>query len=281
MAIGAVTDTRRLEPGDSEYPVGLHDLETPPPIFVAGAFVSAPAVAVVGTRRCTGYGKAIAESFGCALARAGWSVVSGLARGIDAASHVGALDQRGHAVGVLGSGVDVWYPAENRSLYQRLLDSGGALVSEYPDGTRPDRWRFPARNRLIAAIASATVVVEAGPTGGALITARLAAETGRPVFVVPGDVDRQASIGCNRLIRDGAHPVLGAEDLIEELSLVLGSPIGRGRDEDRALVPTAGISIDELAAYWECSEGEALVKLGVLQAEGKVEVNGGHVRPAG
>lgn len=269
----------RLEPGGAGYPLGLLDLEDPPPVFVTGALTAVPAVAVVGTRRCTRYGSDLASSFGRALARAGWTVVSGLARGIDAAAHRGTLDESGFAVGILGSGVDVWYPAENRPLYRRLLASGGVLISEYPPGTRPDRWRFPARNRLIAAVASATVVVEAGETGGALITARLSAEMGRPVLVVPGDVDRPASVGCNRLIRDGAFPVLGAEDLIEELSLLLGAPPVDRTDRSEA-VPIEGVEIEDLPGLWNCTLSEAMAKLGRLELSGDARRVGDRVFPA-
>ena len=219
-----MNDVRVIAPNGPDYPVGLHDLEDPPPLYVLGVTTAAPAVAVVGTRKCTRYGLNLAEAFGHALSRAGWTTVSGLARGIDAAAHRGTLRGQGSAVAVLGSGVDVVYPAENTDLYRSILLKGGAIMSEYPPGTRPDRWRFPARNRIIAGISSAVVVVEAGVKGGALITARLAAEMGRPVLVVPGDVDRSASVGCNLLIRDGAHPVLGVDDLLAELELILGKP---------------------------------------------------------
>jgi DNA processing protein len=268
-----------LTPGGPGYPEGLLDLEDPPPVFTTGPLTPAPAVAVVGTRRCTRYGLDIAAAFGRALARSGWTVVSGLARGIDASAHRGTLDEGGFALGVLGAGVDVWYPAENRPLYRHLLSSGGVLMSEYPPGTRPDRWRFPARNRLIAAIASATVVVEAGETGGALITARLSAEMGRPVLVVPGDVDRPASVGCNRLIRDGAFPVLGTDDLIEELSLLLGPPPQRSRGVDVEL-PVAGMEIEDLPDHWGCTVAEALARLGRLELRGEVRRAGDRVFPS-
>ncbi len=277
---GVRVDPRLLDPAAETYPEGLRDLESPPAVFVTGTMVVAPAIAVVGTRRCTRYGVDLARAFGRGLAEAGWSVVSGLARGIDAAAHWGVLDGSGHALGVVASGLDIWYPAENRPLYRGVLDGGGALVSEYPLGTPPDRWRFPARNRLIAAVASATVVVEAGETGGALITARLAAEMGRPVFVVPGDVDRAASVGCNRLIRDGAHPVLGVVDLIEELELALG-PAPGVIDHEAGLLPPQGVAVEDLASYWDCSVGDALRRLGRLEASGQVRQIDGMAVPEG
>jgi DNA processing protein len=174
----------------------------------------------------------------------------------------------------------VVYPVENTDLYRSIVDGHGAVLSEYAPGTRPDRWRFPARNRIIAAVASAVVVVEAGEKGGALITARLAAEMGRPVLVVPGDVDRPASVGCNRLIRDGAHPVLGVADLIAELELILGRPpaqlLAPGGD-----LPATGVAIDDLPELWRCDPAEALARLTLLEVEGRVVRTGDMVLPAG
>lgn len=272
-----VTAPTRIEPASAGYPVGLSDLEEPPSLWALGKLTTRPGVAVVGTRRSTRYGVALAEAFGSVLARAGWTTVSGLARGIDTAAHRGALRLSGHAVAVLGSGIDVCYPVENKTLYQEILDTGGSILSEYPPGTPPDRWRFPARNRIIAAISTAVVVVEAAVTGGALITARIAAEMGRPVFVVPGDVDREMSEGCNRLIKDGAHPVLGAGDLIEELTVVIGPP-APVTDSSNG-IPASGVAVADLPGIWALTVTESLIKLGRLEAEGKVRRLGDHVLP--
>lgn len=272
-----MTGPRLVEPHDPEYPAGLADLEEVPAIWVLGELRAFPGVAVVGTRRCTRYGVDLAESFGAVIARAGWTTVSGLARGIDTAAHRGCLRVSGHAVAVLGSGVDHCYPRENQGMYDEIVATGGAIVSEYPPGTPPDRWRFPARNRLIAAMSAAVVVVEAAATGGALITARLAAEIGRPVFVVPGDVDRTTSEGCNRLIRDGAHPVLGGADLLEELGLVIGPP-ATATDVIHG-IPAEGVPIGDLPGLWALSLTETLVKLGRLELEGKVRRLGEYVVP--
>lgn len=210
------------------YPAPMADLpDAPPGLFVRGvAAPSVPMVAVVGTRRCTSYGKQLAFEYGAAISAAGWGVVSGLARGIDGAAHRGVVAARGVGVAVLGSGLDVMYPAEHADLAGGLVAAGGGVVSEYPPGTPPEGWRFPPRNRIISGMAHAVVVVEAAVKGGALITANYALVHGRPVFAVPGDVRRASSEGCNLLIRDGAHPVLGPDDLVEELSLVLGPPAG-------------------------------------------------------
>lgn len=268
----------QISPGSDSYPVGLGDLEDPPVLWQRGTLLERPGVAVVGTRRCTRYGVDLAEAFGMALARAGWTTVSGLARGIDTAAHRGCLLLSGHAVAVLGSGIDVCYPKENKPVYDQILSSGGSILSEYPPGTPPDRWRFPARNRILAAISSAVVVVEAAATGGALITARLGAELGRPVFAVPGDVDRVMSEGCNRLIRDGAHPVFGSADLIEELSLILGPP-APALDTEHG-IPSEGVEIRDLPALWSLTVTESLIKLGRLEMEGRVKRYGDHVMPA-
>lgn len=278
MVSGVTSDPRLVRPGDPDYPLGLLDLEESPVLYLLGSTTTAPAVAVVGTRRSTGYGMALAEGFGAALARAGWTTVSGLARGIDGAAHRGCLRASGTAVAVLGSGVDVVYPAEHRGLYRRILEANGAVISEYPPGTPPDRWRFPARNRLIAAISSAVVVVEAGESGGALITARLAAEIGRPVFVVPGDVDRPASIGCNRLIKDGAHPVLGAQDLLADLDLLLGAAPGPTTPVPVAL-PAAGVAMDDLPGLWGCTLTEALSRVARMEIAGEARRSGDVVIP--
>lgn len=272
-----VIEPIRLSPDAGEYPVGLHDLEDPPPLFAVGSTGTGPSIAVVGTRRCTRYGVDLSESFGAVIARAGWTTVSGLARGIDTAAHRGCLRVSGHAVAVLGSGIDVCYPKENKPVYDQILESGGAILSEYPPGTPPDRWRFPARNRIIAAISAAIVVVEAAATGGALITARLGAEMGRPVFVVPGDVDRAMSEGCNRLIRDGAHPVLGSADLLDELSLVVGPPAALTNTAHG--IPAEGIPVGDLPELWSLTITESLIKLGRLEMEGKVRRLGDHVLP--
>jgi DNA processing protein len=270
-------DHRLLRASSVEAPQGLRDLEDPPDLYVRGVLHERPGVAIVGTRRATRYGIDLAESFGGAVARSGWSVVSGLARGVDAAAHRGCLTSGGHAVAVLGTGIDVVYPKQNARVFEEILSRGGALLSEYPPGTPPDRWRFPARNRIIAAVSVAVVVVEAARTGGALITARLGAELGRPVFVVPGDVDRQSSVGCNMLIRDGAHPVLGASDLIEELSLIIGPPESAPHI---GVIPATGLSVSELAEVWSVPLSDALVRIGRMELDGEVVREGDRVMPS-
>jgi DNA processing protein len=209
--------------GSPGYPDHLGIFEDAPDVlFVRGVLRQDPGVGIIGTRKCTAYGLELAEAYGRAVATTGWSVVSGLARGIDGAAHRGMVSVDGIGAAVLGCGIDVTYPREHRRLGEQILEAGGAIVSEYPPGSRPDAWRFPPRNRIIAGLSAAVVVVEAAKTGGALITAVKAAEYGIPVFAMPGDVDRRTSEGTNRLIRDGAFPVLDPDDLIEELDLVYG-----------------------------------------------------------
>ncbi|GMR02386.1 MAG: DNA-processing protein DprA [Acidimicrobiia bacterium] len=204
-------------------------------LFLSGHLSMSPAIGIVGTRTCTTYGTDLASGYGAVAADAGWSVVSGLARGIDGAGQRGSVGVGGHCHAVLGSGVDVVYPRSNRDLYHSILDAGGAVSSEYPPGTPPEAWRFPTRNRIIG-LSDVLLVVEAGLKGGALITARIALDYGVPVYAVPGDVDRPASVGANLLIRDGAFPILGPEDLSQVLQLLeplYGEHATTNRDETR------------------------------------------------
>lgn len=212
--------------GSPAYPDHLAQWpDAPDALFVRGRLPTLKGVAVVGTRRCTAYGRGLATDYGREISRMGHMVVSGLARGIDGAAHRGSVEAGAPGIAVLGCGIDITYPREHLVLAERLLEVGGAVVTEYPPGTPPEGWRFPPRNRIVAGLAAAVIVVEAPVTGGALITAARALDYGLPIFAVPGDVDRETSMGCNLLIRDGAHPVLDAEDLVEELGLMLG-PVG-------------------------------------------------------
>ena len=204
---------------DAEYPGRLKNIYDPPCLlYVKGrlpAFDEEAAVAVVGTRDCTPYGVACAEKLGYGLTQGGAVVVSGLAKGIDAAATRGALRAGGMTVGVVGNGLDVHYPYDSRYLYEDVA-AAGALISEYPPGTRPAGGHFPARNRIISGLCLATLVVEAPERSGALITAETAMEQGRDVFAVPGPIDAPTSLGCNQLIRDGAGLVSDAWDILRE-----------------------------------------------------------------
>jgi DNA processing protein len=244
VEIPAAVRRRQLEqaamatiiPGEPGYPESLAVLpDRPPLLFVRGTIPSEPAVAVVGSRRCTSYGRRYAELYGQAIAEAGWVAVSGLARGIDGAVHRGTVAIGGLGIGVLGCGLDVAYPREHATLASDLLKAGGAVVSEYPPGTPPNGWRFPPRNRIISGLSAAVVVVEATVKGGALITAARALDHGIPVLATPGDIDRESSRGANLLIRDGAIPVLDPDDLVMALSLVLGPPQRPPQDDASAV----------------------------------------------
>ncbi|HWP29925.1 MAG TPA: DNA-processing protein DprA [Chloroflexota bacterium] len=208
---------------DEHYPASLRTIADPPPVlFVRGTLQPTDewAVAIVGTRRATPYGRQVAEYLATALARAGITVVSGLARGIDACAHRAALAAGGRTIAVLAHGLDTVYPPEHAPLAREIVASG-ALVTEFPLGTRPDAANFPRRNRILAGLARATVVVEAGLSSGALITANQALEQGREVFAVPGSIFSPASQGTNALIKEGARPVTDPNDLLEELHLTL------------------------------------------------------------
>ena len=212
---------RLVGTGESGFPERLTVFPGHPRwLFMKGADTQTPAIGIVGTRTCTRYGTDLARAYGQVAAARGWSVVSGLARGIDGAAHLGATMSGGHCQAILGSGIDVVYPNSHKALHASVLETGGVVMSEFPPGTPPEGWRFPTRNRVLAGLSDVLLVVEAGVEGGALITARIALDYGVPVYAVPGDVDRVASVGTNLLIRDGAFPVFGPDDLTEVLSLL-------------------------------------------------------------
>ncbi len=205
------------------YPRLLYEIHDPPPVlYVRGTITEedAWAVAVVGTRRASNYGREAARRLSSALARSGVTIVSGLARGIDGEAHRAALDAGGRTIAVLGCGVDQIYPPEYRNLAYQITQHG-ALVSDYPIGTQPEGKNFPPRNRIISGLSLGVLVVEAGERSGALITADFAAEQGRDVFAVPGPIFRQSSMGTNRLIQDGAKMVTRPDDILEELNLTM------------------------------------------------------------
>jgi DNA processing protein len=212
---------------DPDYPASLREVYAPPPVLWARGRLAGDegprSVAVVGSRAATPLGRGLARALARELAGAGVTVVSGLARGIDAEAHLGALAAGGRTVAVLGSGLDRLYPPEHAAL-ARAIEKDGALISEFPLGTRPFRGNFPRRNRVIAGWARATVVVEAGVRSGALSTARAALDEGRDVMAVPGHPSQPASEGTNALIRDGAALVRGAADVLAEVGL---QPTGR------------------------------------------------------
>ena len=210
-----------LTPADADYPDMLRDAPGHPLVLYVKGDVKAlarPALALVGTRRATPYGLDQAYKFAHDLAEGGWMILSGLALGIDAAAHKGALAADGITVGVLGSGLDQFYPEENRELAREIVRKGGAVVSEFPFGRAPDTQTFPQRNHVVAALARGVVAVEAPLKSGTLITTSLAADLGRTVMALPGRVDSRSSAGCLKLIREGARLVRHARDVQEEMS---------------------------------------------------------------
>ena len=210
-----------VTPADAAYPRRLLEQPSHPlALYVKGdvSLLSSRAVAIVGTRAATAYGRDQAFKLARGLAESGWTVVSGLAVGTDAEAHRGALDAGGKTVGVIGSGLDRFYPEENRALAREIVEKGGAVVSEFPFGRPPDQQTFPQRNHVVAALAYGVVAVEAPVKSGTLITTSLAADMGRVVMAVPGRVDSRASTGCLALLRDGARLVRSSDDVDAELS---------------------------------------------------------------
>ena len=210
---------RYIDFNSPDYPKNLQPLtDKPVGIYAIGdCDLSAPAISIVGSRNCTVYGQLMARRFASAFAQAGFTVISGMARGIDSMAHLGALEAGGKTIAVLGSGVDVVYPPENMDLYKKII-AQGAVISEFPMGSRADRQNFPIRNRIVAGMSVATVVVESDLKGGSMITARVAAEYGRDVFAIPGRIDSALSRGCNALIRDGAILASSPQDVIDALN---------------------------------------------------------------
>ncbi len=207
------------------YPALLRDIHDPPMVlYVWGDLTAGDArsVGVVGSRQCSFYGTETAKKLSYQLATAGYTVFSGLARGIDTAAHQGALAANGRTVAVLGCGLSQIYPPENFALAERIAEGHGAVISEFPMAVTPDRTTFPMRNRIISGCSTGLLVIEAGLKSGALISANQAVEQGRTVFAVPGPIDRPGSQGTNRLIQQGAKLVMGAEDILEELGMLPG-----------------------------------------------------------
>ena len=221
------SDIKYITIEDNDYPKLLKEIyDYPPVLFYKGENIlsdNIPKIAMVGSRNASNYGLNVARQFAKIFSDNGLDVVSGLALGIDAASHLGALDGRGDTIGVLGCGVDRIYPARNRVVYERIINEGGMVISEHLPGTAPKAEFFPARNRIISGLCYGTLVVEASYKSGSLITARCANEQGRNVYAIPGNITSKISGGCNRLIKDGAGIVLNVKDVFEDLYYVLKS----------------------------------------------------------
>jgi DNA processing protein len=268
---------------DDDYPPALRKIFDPPlTLYVSGdtAALRGTAVAVIGTRHPTHYGRESAHLFGFQLGGAGYVVVSGLARGIDTEAHRGALQAKGRTVAVLGGALDCLYPEENRDLAREMATQGGAVITEYPFGRQPDRQTFPMRNRIVSGLSAGVLVVEASLTSGTLITVDQALEQGRTVMAMPGRIDSVASQGCHRLIRNGARLVTSIDDVAEELLELVAVPRlppPAGRADPAGPAPTAaGLSEDEerLLAALPAAEEQTVDELVRLSALAAGRVNG-------
>ena len=273
--------------GSPDYPALLGQIDDPPGLlFVRGGFqpCDAMAIAVVGSRHATAYGRKVAWQLAGGLARAGYTAVSGLARGIDAAAHRGALDAGGRTIAVLGSGVLAVYPPEHDDLATEI-EGRGAVVSEVPPLAEPSRGAFPKRNRIVSGLSLGTIVVQGAENSGAMITARLAGEQGREVFAVPGPIDCRMSRGCHRLIREGARLVESVDDVLEEIGpLFEAATTAEGREirvpaelrlddverrvldvVDEAVADGDAANIDDVVAATGLAASRVLATLGVLE----------------
>lgn len=271
---------------DEGYPHRLKEIgQSPPVLYVRGELLPEDewAIAIVGTRRVTHYGRQVAEEVAAAMAHNGITVVSGLARGVDAVAHQGALNAGGRTIAVLGNGVDRIYPPEHRRLAERIIDCG-ALISDYAPGTPPEGINFPPRNRIISGLSLGVVVVEAGERSGALITSGFAAEQGREVFAVPGNITAPQSKGANRLIQQGAHPLLSPQDVLETLNLTQISEHRAARsvlpaDATEALLlemmSQEPIHVDEIRNKTEMPIEKVSSTLALMELKGMVRQVGG------
>ena len=263
-----------------ELPPLLRAIHDPPArLYVRGngdpAMLAQPAVAIVGARACSPYGAQVARMLGRELAAVGVVVVSGLARGIDGEAHRGALETNGHTVAVLGCGIDRDYPAAHADALAQSIGERSLIVSEYEPGVEPAPWRFPARNRIIAGLCAATIVVEARERSGALITADFALEEGREVFAVPGEITSALSAGANALLRLGATPLTAAADVLESLGI---EPACGRWHAGNPLLDLLPATADELVRKTGLAVGEVIAALAELDVAGLVAEGDGIYR---
>lgn len=254
IALAERHQVRLVTPADEEYPQSLKFQSVHPLVLYVRGDVKAlanPSIALVGTRRATAYGLDNSYSIAKGLAESGWTVVSGLALGIDAEAHRGALAAGGVTVGVIGSGLDRFYPEQNVVLAREIVEKGGAVVSEFPFGRPPDEHTFPQRNHTVAALSRGVVAIEAPLKSGTLITTSIAAEIGRTVMALPGRVDSRSSAGCLKLIREGARLVRNARDVEEEMSELLP----RTQPKNAVPVPETAATLSSRTPLPQSKEG--------------------------
>jgi DNA processing protein len=271
----AAADWRWITPADEDYPYRLTQIADPPlGLFVRGHLRTGPSVTVVGSRRATAYGRQVARLLAEEFAKASVLVVSGMARGVDAAAHEGALAASGETWAVWGAGPDRIYPPEHARLAEQVARHG-ALLTEYPPGTPPRRHHFPERNRLLAGIADAVVVVEAAARSGALVTARQAVDEGREVFAVPGSILSDLSVGPNALLRMGAQPLLHPNDVLRSLNISPAVNVECSAAVDNQLLdlmaPGEALSVDDVASRAGRPVPEVLEQILSLEIEGHIE----------
>jgi len=267
---------RILYDDDAIWPASLRQLwDAPLVLYMEGAAVpDERAVAIIGSRHCTPYGAGLARSLARDLAKLGWWIVSGLARGIDFAAHEGALEAEGRTAAILGHGLDLTYPPEAFKLRQRMIERG-CVLAEFPLGRPADRQSFPQRNRIVAGLAQAVIVVETDVDGGSMITARFAGEQGKTLCALPGRVDSPTSRGCHALIRDGATLVSSLDDILAELGEARGQltlPLEKLDAADARWLKHFGGGTahdsESLARLTQCSQAEAAVALTMLEIKG-------------
>lgn len=285
--MGKISGIQKIDIDSCEYPDRLREIPDPPKVLYCRGDISlmeSDTVSVVGSRKYTLYGKTVAEMTGSRLAESGITVVSGLAYGIDAFAHEGALDAGGKVIGVLGSGINKMSPKRNRGLMMRGLENGGLVVSEYEPDEGAFKYTYPRRNRIISGLGLCTVVIEANTNSGSLITAQHAAEQGRPVYAVPGNINSQFSIGCNLLIRDGAVPLIVIDDLIRDMGFEArpGRNVVSRLGQDERKIYTAvsrynGASPDRIAEETGMTSAAVNSIVTVMEIKGILSTYGGKV----
>lgn len=273
-------DIREISIEDENFPSLLKRIKNPPKkLFYRGRILKEErAFAVVGTRRHSLYGKQVTIEITSALAREGLTIVSGLAPGIDTLSHKTALEENSRTIAVLGTGIDdkSIYPRNNVYLAREIVKKGGALISEYPPGTRGTKFTFPQRNRIIAGLSIGVLVVEAPEKSGALITAHFAKEQGKPVFAIPGNINSPLSKGCNKLIQEGAFLVRQPEDILAKLGISIKKEkkklIGKNEEENKilTLLKDGPLYIDEIIEGTGISPQKIIIILSQMELEGKI-----------
>ena len=269
------------------FPQRLREISDPPgQLYCLGdtSLLNSRSVAVVGSRKNTVYGKNVALMIGKRLAECGIPVVSGLALGVDAFSHEGALNAEGKIIGVLGSGIDMMSPERNKRLMERGLEMGGLIISEYPPGMPASKYTFPKRNRIISGLSESVIIVEAGLNSGSLITARHAANQGKTVYAVPGNINSKSSIGCNLLVRDGAIPLIVIDDVVRDLGIEINPADDEiyELDEDEKTVfdsvrSRSGATIDEICADTMILPSRVNSLITVMEIKGLVESYAGRI----